>query len=827
MKKQILTLILVFCGMTLSAVADNTPLQPNPVRSDANLIGHVLDKNTREHLSYISVALKGTTIGTVTDATGHYFLKNLPEGNYVVEVSSVGYKTTTKSVKLVKGKTLEMDFEIEEDAIALDGVVVSANRNETKRRLAPTLVNVMDLKLFERTQSTDLSQGLKFQPGVRVENNCQNCGFSQVRINGLDGPYSQILIDSRPVFSALAGVYGLEQIPANMIERVEVMRGGGSALFGSSAIAGTINIITKEPMNNSASFSHQIRGLGGLNTFENTTNLNASVLTDNGRMGLTMFGQSRHRSGYDRDKDGFTEMPLIDGRTLGGRAFIKLNDYSKLTAEYHNTHEFRRGGDLLKMEPHNARIAEQVEHTNNLGSLSYNLMSPDTKHRFNAFASFMTVARKSYYGGDEQTVADVLKQGTQTAEGQKLIEKRLASYGRTEDFTYMLGAQYSYDFDRLLFMPSQFTLGTEYTYDRLNDISGYRKEPIRQRVHTKSAYLQNEWKNNAWSILLGARIDKHSMLNKLIASPRINLRYNPTENLNFRLSYSEGFRAPQIFDETLHVDNAAEGLIVSELDPNLKEERSQSYSGSVDWYKRMGAWQLNLMAEGFYTRLQNAFGDDPQRERVDNGTGITRKFRTNLDGAAVYGTNLEGKLAYLNKYQIQAGLTLQRSLWNKKQQWNSEDAYSTRQMYRTPNAYAYFVGSANFSKRWTVSLSGNYTGRMLAGHEIPTEEDGSLSLFNGKPAATVHADRLMHGEGQTATTYGARTFKTPAFFEMGAKIEYSLPIYKVYTLQMYAGVQNLFDSYQDDFDKGPARDSAYIYGATAPRSFFAGFKVGF
>ena len=110
----------------------------------------------------------------------------------------------------------------------------------------------MDTKLFESTHATCLAQGLSFQPGVRVEDNCQNCGFTQVRINGLDGHYSQILMDSRPIFSALTGMYGLEQIPANMIERVEVVRRGGSALFGASAIGGTINIITKEPTRNSA-----------------------------------------------------------------------------------------------------------------------------------------------------------------------------------------------------------------------------------------------------------------------------------------------------------------------------------------------------------------------------------------------------------------------------------------------------------------------------------------------------------------------------------------------------------------------------------------------
>ena len=299
MKKYLLVLVSLCC--VLSAAFAENPDYPELKKSDANIIGHVLDKKTKEHLPYITVALKGTTIGTVTDATGHYFLKNLPEGSFVLEVSSVGYKTLTRNVTLKRGKTLEEDFEIEEDAIALDGVVVSANRSETTRRLAPTLVNVVDLKLFETTNSSTLSQGLNFQPGVRVETNCQNCGFQQVRINGLDGPYTQILIDSRPVFSALSGVYGLEQIPASMIERVEVMRGGGSALFGSSAIAGTINIITKEPLRNSGQLSHTITSVGGSSSFDNNTSLNASLVTDDHRAGLYIFGQNRHRSGYDYD----------------------------------------------------------------------------------------------------------------------------------------------------------------------------------------------------------------------------------------------------------------------------------------------------------------------------------------------------------------------------------------------------------------------------------------------------------------------------------------------------------------------------------------------
>jgi outer membrane receptor for ferrienterochelin and colicins len=135
-----------------------------------------------------------------------------------------------------------------EDNLLLEEIVVTGNRNETKKRHSATLVNVVNKDMFELVSACSLAEGLNFQPGVRVENDCQNCGFTQVRINGLDGHYSQILMNSKPVFSALAGVYGLEHIPATMIDRVEVMRGGGSALFGSSAIAGTINIITKEPI---------------------------------------------------------------------------------------------------------------------------------------------------------------------------------------------------------------------------------------------------------------------------------------------------------------------------------------------------------------------------------------------------------------------------------------------------------------------------------------------------------------------------------------------------------------------------------------------------
>ena len=222
MKRIFSALVAALC-MMLSAEAFNT---------DTHIYGHIIDKTTGEHLPYIMVVLKGTTIGVSTDNTGHYLMRDIPEGTYTIEVAAIGYKTQRHEVTVKKGISYEMNFMLEEDLIQIEGVIVSATRSETTRRMSPTLVNVVGMDVYDKTNSTTVAQGLSFQPGVRVENNCQNCGFQQVRINGLDGQYTQILIDSRPVFSALAGVYGIEQLPANMVDRVEVMRGGGSALFG-------------------------------------------------------------------------------------------------------------------------------------------------------------------------------------------------------------------------------------------------------------------------------------------------------------------------------------------------------------------------------------------------------------------------------------------------------------------------------------------------------------------------------------------------------------------------------------------------------------------
>lgn len=439
-----------------SSEADS--IAPN---TDANIFGHVKDARTGEHVPFVVIKVKGTTIVTTTDNTGHFYLKNLPEGTFGIEARYLGYSSQTINVTIKKEKSQEVNFTLNPNDTDIDEVVVSANRNETKRSLAPNLVNVIGSKVFDITQSTCLAKGLNFQPGVRTEDDCQNCGFTQVRINGLDGHYSQILVNSRPVFSSLNGVYGLEQIPANMIDRVEVVRGGGSALFGASAIGGTINIITKEPLHNSATFAHNFMSQGGANSFDNVTTGNVSLVTNDNKAGVYAYGQTRTRQGYDYDGDGYTELPELNNQTFGLNSFLRLNPYSKLSLQYHGIHEFRRGGNKLNQAPHEANIAEQVEHNIQGGGLTYDFYSPNEKNRLSAYFSFQTTARKSYYGGI----------GEGTEEDKETAEK---AYGTTHNFTYVVGSQYVYSFDKLLFMPSDLTLGGEYNFDGLKDfIIGY------------------------------------------------------------------------------------------------------------------------------------------------------------------------------------------------------------------------------------------------------------------------------------------------------------------------------------------------------------------
>lgn len=746
----------------------------NPtIVSDANISGHVIDSETGEHIPGCVVKIIGSNLMTMTDASGHYVFRDLNPGEYTLEVSFIGYASQRKSTHVKSDQTVELNFEISTDAFMLDQVVVTSSKTETRRRESPSLVNVVSGKTFMNVGACSLADGLDFQPGVRVENDCQNCGFTQVRINGLDGHYSQILMNSRPVFSALTGVYGLEQIPANMIDRVEVMRGGGSALFGSSAVGGTINIITKDPLTNSAQLSHTLTSIGPSGAMDNNTTINASVVTDNNKAGIFIYGQSRYRDGYDHNDDGFTEVAQLKTQTLGARTFLRTTDNSKLTLEYHNTHEYRRGGDNLDEPAHLAMIAEQVDHNIHAGEATFDLWFRDRRDHLSIFAATQDTKRQSCYGSDMDPNA----------------------YGSTSDIVITAGSQWTHPMDHFLFMPAELVAGVEYSFNRLHDVTiGYGHD-ILQKVNIYSGYLQNEWKNEKWGFLMGARVDKHSMIHNPIVSPRLNLRFNPSQNFNFRASYSTGFRSPQAYDEDFHVAIVGGERVVTVLAPGLKQESSQSVSLSADMYQRFGNVQTNLLVEGFFTDLRDVFALRQLEGPDENGNAVLERY--NGSGARVMGINLEAKAFFSSHFDVQGGVTMQRSRYKKPEAWSDDpNVPAEKKMFRTPDIYGYFTANWEIIHSLRASFTGTVTGPMLVQHLAGSGTDIDLAV------------------------------KTQSFFDASLKLTYTFRVFNRMNLDVSGGVSNIFNSYQKDFDLGPRRDSGYIYGPTLPRCVNVGVSLG-
>lgn len=738
-------------------------------KSDAHIAGHVLDAHTQEHLSFVNVQVEGTALGCLTDESGHFYLKNLPEGELTIVFSMMGYETEKRTVTLRRDTLIEMNVAIAETSFMIDNVVVTANKYETKQREVATIVNVISPLIIESTTSNSMADVLNFQTGLRVEETCSNCGVPQIRINGLEGQYTQILMDSRPIFSSLASVYGLEQLPAGMVDRIEVIRGGGSALYGANAIAGVVNIITKEPNRNSLNISNS-SAFTQKGTYDINTNMNASVVSENQKAGLFLFGVQRNRQQYDRDNDGYSDIPHLNSTTVGFRSYFKTSDYSKITAEYHHTTEFRRGGyGIDSLQPHESPLTEQLKHNIDAATAKWDMYTADNKHFVSVYTSFQHIARDSYFGTNYNPNA----------------------YGKSTDIVSVTGAQYRFSYPCGI-MNADLSAGAEYSYNQLRDqILGYDRNTL-QRVHLGGGYVQNEWKNKQWSILVGGRLEQHSLLDKPVFSPRANIRYTPIEPIILRLSYASGYRAPQIYEEDLHVGAVGGEVSLISLDENLKPEYSHSISGSIDMYKRFGKWDLNLTLEGFFTQLNDVF------TLVENGhdaQGNLLLTRTNASGARVAGMNIEAKVGFGHLLTFQAGYTYNHSRYIEPLQWSENpNIVPQRRMFRTPDHYGYFLCNIEPVEHFHIVTNGKVTGNMLVQHfagYVPEDEEVT----------------------------------TPTFFEWDIKLCYDIPLYKHYTLEINAGVKNILDQFQSDLDKGMDRDAGFIYGPATPRTFFAGINL--
>jgi outer membrane receptor for ferrienterochelin and colicins len=749
-----------------------------------------------ETIPYATILVKNGSKATTADENGQYRLE-VPLGKIILMAQAKGFRAQEVELNVNGNFNQEINFTLLEDVLGLEEIVVSATRNRVERKSAPVIVSSLKPRLLTATQSITVAEGLNFTPGVRVENNCQNCGFTQVRLNGLDGGYTQILLNSRPIFTSLLGVYGLEQIPTNIIERVEVVRSGGSALYGSNAIAGTVNIITKDPMLNTWEVGSNLAIIGGQAT-DRLVNFNSSLVADDLNSGLTLFGSYRNRDAYDANDDGFTEMVELRNTTVGAKAFLRPTNRSRISLNLNAIREYRRGGDRLNLAPQFTDITEELDHDTFIGGVNYELNNKAYTEKMQVYSSASYTNRDSYYGG---------LGGARTRQDSITANN---AFGTTKDLAWVNGLQYTKTFQN----KDVFTTGAEYNHNATEDqISGYNRL-IDQSVQSIGGYAQYEWKpSEQFTALFGGRLDNVNVdgdymiggitrnidLTQTALSPRITLSYQLTRTLRLRGGYARGFRAPQAFNEDLHISSVGGEPQFVILSDNLKTEYSNAFTSSINYSKNKDLLQLDVLAEGFFTTLKNPFTLVSTGAVLENGS-ILEEVR-NGSGAKVYGTNFEFGLSPDPRWQFQLGGTVQRTLYDEPQLLFESDGTAGEsdividEFVRVPDFYGYLNMTWLPNKAFNVDITGTYTGNMTIPRVI--SDTGFLQLN-----------------------------QVGSFFDLNLKLESHIDFSHSFMVTVSAGVTNIFNSFQDDFDTGPTRDSDYIYGPDAPRGFFFGLKFG-
>ena len=694
---------------------------------------------------------------TESDESGNFEITQIPSGSYHVEVYADGYMDYSSDPFVLKQSKLSYELILIKKITR--EIVVTATRTPKLYAETPVKTEVITLKDIERKAAVNLAETLSQTTGVRVENNCQNCNFTQIRINGMEGKYTQILMDSSPVVSAMTGVYGLEQIPTEMLERVEIVKGGGSALYGGNAVAGVINVLTKEPQENKTTLKLHQEFTSG-KPFTNF-GFHSSLVSKDINTKAFLFATYQKREPVDLNEDSFSELGAISNTSFGLNFY---NYFSKIKGNlklgFFRIFEERRGGDLFDKPPHEANTAEWIK-TDQIGLSSEWNHYLSQKIHYNLSFSFVDAKRNTYYGS----------------------HKDLNAYGNTKNPLLFLNCQLNYQIGSHV-----FSLGAQYKRDEIKDeATGYNRI-IEDVYHESGFFIQDDFKiSKVFSLLTGVRLNKHSSLDKSIITPRLSILINITKDLAFRTSFSTGFRAPQVFDEDLHITQVGgEGMIITNS-PDLNVEKSFSISSGLDYGKQIKRNLIQLSLETFYTQLTDTFVLH-EVSRIENARILER---INGFGSKVYGFSINFGLVLGPKFSLASGLTIQRTRLDEP-----EPDFNSKEFFRTPDYYGYANISYENKKIVNVELSMEYTGEMKVPHY----------------AGYIENDRLE---------------RTDPFWVVNIKFHKPINITEDYRVSIFIGTRNLLDSYQKDLDKTVDRDSGYVYGPAKPRSFYAGFKFSF
>ncbi|MEM8963990.1 MAG: TonB-dependent receptor [Acidobacteriota bacterium] len=639
-----------------------------------------------------------------------------------------------------------------------DELVVTATRTLKRRAETPVLVQTIDRELIEVSASRTVADAVEWTPGVRVESNCQNCNFSQVRILGLEGPYSQILVDGQPTVSSLASVYGVEQFPARLIDNIEVVKGGGAALYGPGAVGGVINLIPHTPSATSLSVD------AGLQSIDGESGYSISALADwanaDATTSISIFGQADQVDPVDVDGDGFTEVTQRSLLTGGIRALrYMLDSRARLSAEINVTDAERRGGALDGIDgpPDNTALAEDIATERRAGGLTW-LHTVNKRFDYRLTASWADTDRDSYYGAGFDPNA----------------------YGTTDNPLFMTELQANHYGDR-----GTITWGAAFANDEIDDRQpGYDRRIVESNENA-SLFIQDDRKiGTGVTLLYGVRVDDHSTIDDPILSPRAALLYSPRPALTFRLTAAQGFRPPSTFDEDLHIELVGGGVArVIRNAPDLVEEKSTAYLASAEWLPTVGRkGTAALVIDLFRTELDDLFNNI---ENDDLSTPELEILRINAGRATVQGIELTAAYRYLSRFEIEASFVVQTARFDEP-----EPDFGSRDFFRTPEQYGNLFVRTQLP--WDIDLFAGlrYTGSMKAPHF----------------AGFITEDRL-----ETTPSFLTLDLTASRTFELAGR-----------ELSLQLGVKNLTDEYQDDLDQGPDRDSNYVYGPRFPRTVVVG-----
>jgi outer membrane receptor for ferrienterochelin and colicins len=754
----ILTIILIiYSSLAMAANPQQERKRQRQGQSSQIYIKGYVENIEGQPVKKASIILPELTLSVESDESGRFTFGPLPPGKYHLEVYADGYMPFISD-------PLELRADLENYQIILapkieEQIVVTATRTPKRYAETPVKTEVISKIRIEQKVAANLAESLSLTPGVRVENDCQNCNFTQVRINGMEGKYTQVLINGLPVVSAMTGVYGLEQIPAGMIERIEIVKGGGSALYGGNAVAGVINVITREPNQNKTDLKVVEEAISTEPYL--VLNFDTSHVSKDTDTRTYLFANYQKRHPVDLNHDGFSELGSINNTSFGLNLFHDFQAVkAKAKLEMFRIFEDRRGGNLFNLPCHETDVCEWAK-SDQLGlSVEWNqTLKPNLF--YNLSFSYLDAKRDTYYGSHQDPEA----------------------YGSTKNPLLIGNGQMNWQAGAHL-----LSFGFQLRQDKIKDQAlGYNRI-IDETYDEVGIYIQDDWKiNQKFSLLGGLRLNKHTALNNLVFTPRISLLANLTRELTWRTTFSTGFRAPQVFDEDLHITQVGgEGMIIVNS-PTLKEENSASFTTGFDFGRQSAQHNLQLSLEGFYTRLADTF----ILHEISGAENTRLMERINGSGAKVCGISAVVGLGFGRKVALNSGWTIQNNLLDEP-----EPEFNSKDFFRTPKSYGY--ASLEYkNERWlNTELSLEYTGPMKVPHY----------------AGYILSDRLE---------------TTDPFWVVNLKLNRKVGLKSKASINFLAGIFNLFDSYQKDLDLGADRDSGYVYGPSKPRSFYAGLEYSF